>query len=541
MQRMVVVLVTLCLVTGCSQGQPSADADDAATVLAEEMPDAATSTIGPDVATDSGAVVGLRLANGLHVYRGIPYSAAPVGDLRWRAPMPASTWGGARDATEFGTICPQPSALAAMTQEALPETGEDCLFLNIWTPAKTTSDALPVMVWIHGGGLSLGWSNQEGYDGQELAKRDVVFVSINYRLGPLGFLALPELSAESEGVSGNYGFLDQVAALEWVQRNIAAFGGDPGRVTIFGESAGGTSIVALVASSTTEGLIHGAIAQSPWITDTNVANLNTPRQFVGSAEEMGSQWIDAIAPDADQRTLEALRAMPASELVGDDKTPLPMYVTVGGKFMPDGVEAIFESGHQRSVPLMIGTNADEGTLFMQQSYGDREQFHTAVESTYGGVTDALLALYLSDNTDVRDAANQFLTDTWFLRSTRVVLSGMAAAARAPAYQYHFTRESRENALGAHHAAEIGYAFNNRNSFAVEDAVAPDAVDEALATAMIGYWTQFAKTGDPNTEGLVEWPAYDQDTRSYLELGEVIAAGRALGAERLDRLDAILAR
>ena len=170
-----------------------------------------------------------------------------------------------------------------MTKEALPETDEDCLFLNIWTPAKTTGDALPVMVWIHGGGLSLGWSNQKGYDGQELVKRDVVLVSINYRLGPLGFLALPELSAESEGASGNHGLLDQVAALEWVQRNIVAFGGDPGRATIFGESAGGTSVVALVASPATEGLFHGAIAQSPWFTDTNVRNLNTPGEFVGSA------------------------------------------------------------------------------------------------------------------------------------------------------------------------------------------------------------------------------------------------------------------
>jgi len=538
MRLMVVVLMTVFLAAGCSQGQLGADA---VTDTLGEAPGVATSDIGVEVATDGGAIAGERLAGGLHVYRGIPYAAAPVGPLRWLAPMPASTWEGTRDATEFSPVCPQPSGLAAMIQEALPEMDEDCLFLNIWTPAKTTGDALPVMVWIHGGGLSLGWSSQKGYDGQELAKRDVVLVSINYRLGPLGFLALPELSAESEGTSGNYGLLDQVAALEWVQRNIVAFGGDPGRVTIFGESAGGTSVVALVASPATEGLFHGAIAQSPWFTDANVTNLSTPGTFVASAEEMGVRWIDAIAPEANNRTLEALRAIPASELVGDRKVPLPMYITVDGHFLPDSVEAIFQSGRQRSVPLMIGTNADEGTLFMQAGYGDKEQLHATVQRTYGEATDALLAPYLSDNADVRDAANQFLTDTWFVRPTRAILGGSTGAARAPAYQYHFTRKSRENALGAHHAAEIGYTFNNRNSFAVETAVAPDRVDEALSAAMIGYWTQFAKTGDPNTEGRVEWPAYDQDTRAYLELGDVIAVGSALGADRLDRLDVILAR
>ena len=427
-----------------------------------------------------------------------------------------------------------------MIQEALPEADEDCLFLNIWTPARTTGDGLPVMVWIHGGGLSLGWSSQEGYDGQELAKRDVVSVSINYRLGPFGFLALPVLSDESDGASGNYGFLDQVAALEWVQRNISEFGGDPGRVTIFGESAGGTSVVALLASPMSEGLIHGAVAQSPWFTDTNVADLKTPGRFVDSAKAMGSQWIDAIAPESINATLEALRRIPASELVGDGKTELPMYITVGGEFMPEGVEAVFQSGGQRDIPLIIGTNADEGTMAIAEGYSDKQQFHATVERTYGEATNALLALYSSDNAEVRDAANQFLTNTWFLRATRVVLDGMNAVS-APAYQYHFARASRENALGAHHAAEIRYVFNNPNSFLVENVVDSDEVDVALEAAMIGYWTQFAKTGDPNTERLAEWPAYDQHTRAYLELGNVIAPGGALGADRLDRLDAILAR
>ena len=537
MRLMVVVPIALCFATGCSQGEPGAS-PDAVTSAVEETPGGPTVEFGPVVATEGGLVAGQSLESGLHVHKGIPYAAPPVGDLRWRAPVPAPVWEGTRNATEFGAICPQLSGLAVATQETLPATDEDCLFLNIWTPAKTTSDALPVMVWIHGGAFSLGWSNQKGYDGQELAKRGIVFVSVNYRLGPLGFLALPALSDESRGTSGNYGFLDQIAALKWLQRNVAAFGGDPGRVTVFGESAGGTSVVALVASPMTEGLIHAAIAQSPWITDTNVAFLNTPAKFVESAEAIGARWIEAIAPAANKATLDALRQIPASELVGDGKTPLPMHLTVGGEFLPDTLEAIFRSGRQRAIPLIIGTNADEGTTFMGQGYSDLDQFHATVERTYGEATDALLALYLSDNAGVGDAANQFLTDTWFLHPTRVVLDGMVAAG-APAYQYHFTRESRQNALGAHHAAEIRYVFNNPSSLLVERAVDPDEVDMALAAAMIGYWTRFAKTSDPNTEGLVEWPAYDRQTRAYLELGDVIAPGRALGAERLDQLDAIL--
>ena len=271
-----------------------------------------------------------------------------------------------------------------------------------------------------------------------------------------------------------------------------------------------------------------------------MAHRKTPGKFVDSAEAVGSQWIDAIAPESNKATLDALRRIPAVQLVGDGKRELPMHITVGGEFMPNGVEAVFKAGDQRDIPLIIGTNADEGTMAIDQGYSDEQQFHATVEHTYGEAADALLALYSSDAAEIRDAANQFLTDAWFLRATRVVLDGMNAVS-APAYQYHFTRVSRENVLGAHHGAEIAYAFNNPNSLFVGNAVDPDTVDEALAAAMISYWTQFAQTGDPNTEGLVEWPAYDRQTRAYLELRDTITAGSALGSERLDQLDAILTR
>jgi len=237
----------------------------------------------------------------------------------------------------------------------------------------------------------------------------------------------------------------------------------------------------------TEGLFHGAIAQSPWVTHENVANLDTPRTFVGSAEDLGAQWIESIAPGGEEaRTLEALRAIPASELVAKGEAPLPMYITVDGTFMPDGVEAVFQSDAQRNVPLMIGTNADEGTIVLD-GYGNKEQFQTAAHATYGDRAKALLDLYLQEDTSVRDAANQFLTDTWFLRTTRSILGGMTSVS-APAFQYHFTRVRGANPLGAHHGAEIGYAFSTLGLLGSGEAEedAPETVDQALTTAMMGY-------------------------------------------------------
>ena len=252
--------------------------------------------------------------------------------------MPPVAWEGVRSATDFGDICPQGSGLAQMTGEDLPTLSEDCLYLNVWTTAAGAEAKRPVMVWIHGGGLSLGWSHQGLYDGSNLAKRGVVLVSINYRLGALGFLAHPLLSAES-GASGNYGLLDQIAALQWVQRNIAAFGGDPGNVTIFGESAGGTSVQALLASPHSEGLFHRAIVQSAWLTDTNYAALTEGSPAGPSAEERGATWASAQFPEAD--SLERLRAVDMDAMNTAQQAGFGVHVTIDGDFMPEHVLGIF--------------------------------------------------------------------------------------------------------------------------------------------------------------------------------------------------------
>ncbi|MXW02888.1 MAG: carboxylesterase family protein [Holophagales bacterium] len=504
-----------------------------------------TATLGASsdtgvVKIDSGKLQGevLDADSGLTVYRGIPFAAAPVGGLRWKVPQPASTWSGVRDATEFGAICPQSPVLAMMTGAALPETSEDCLFLNVWTAAREGEEPRPVMVWIHGGGLSLGWGNEATYDGSAFAARGVVLVSINYRLGPLGYLAHPALSRESGGESGNYGFLDQIAALRWVERNIAQFGGDPENVTIFGESAGGTSVHALMASPLAAGLIDRAIAESPWITDTNIRPLTGANGMHASAEGVGIAWAKALLGDGEQ-TAKALRSLDPQTII--TKTPqagqpgsYEPHITYGTVFMPDSSEDRYSAGKQNDIPLMAGTNRNEGTMFMSfQPLADRAQFLETLKAVYGDHAEQVAELYPSSGADeLKVQQDRFITDTWFLRGTRRMLLGMDNVS-SPAFQYFFTRVNPENpAWGAHHAAELGYVFNTLQGENY------DGTDERLAALMIDYWVEFARSGDPNGGDRPAWPRFDGKKQAYLELGDEVKTGVALEREINDRLEAI---
>ena len=493
------------------------------------------------VKIDSGKLQGeiLDADSGLAVYRGIPFASPPVGELRWKAPQPPAKWSGVRDATEFGTICPQSPVLAMMTGTALPETSEDCLFLNVWTAAGDGDEPRPVMVWIHGGGLSLGWGNEATYEGSAFAGKGVVLVSINYRLGPLGYLAHPALSKESGGESGNYGFLDQIAALQWVERNIAQFGGDPDNVTIFGESAGGTSVHALMASPMAAGLIHRAIAESPWITDTNIRPLSGANGMHGSAEDIGVAWAAALLGDGTKQTARALRGLDPQTII--TKTPqagqpgaYEPHVTFGTAFMPESSEDRYSAGKQNDIPLIAGTNRNEGTMFMAfQPLGDRAAFLEMLRGVYGDDAEEVAKLYPSSNADeLKVQQDRFMTDTWFLRGTRRMLLGMDEVS-SPAFQYFFTRVNPENpAWGAHHAAELGYVFNTLRGENY------DATDDRLADLMIDYWVQFARSGDPNGGGRPAWPEFDGDKQAYLELGDEVKTGAELEREINDRLEAI---
>lgn len=484
------------------------------------------------VKTSLGPVRGEALDDGVRVFRGIPYAAPPVGELRWRPPQPATAWADSRDATEFGSGCPQLPLLAMMLGEKMPQTSEDCLFLNVWTTAEGGDDR-PVMVWIHGGGLTLGWSHQAAYEGSALAKRGVVLVSINYRLGALGFLSHPELSREAGEPSGNYGFLDQIAALQWVQSNAEAFGGDPDNVTIFGESAGGTSVHVLTASPLAKGLFHRAIAQSPWVTETNLVHATEASSASPSSEDLGLAWAKKVTGDSATK-LGDLRALDAATLAQKSGADFQAVVTHGGAFMPTSSESRFAARQHHHVPLMVGTNRNEGTLFMAQlPVGSRDAFETFIGAQYADHAARVAALYpSSSDEELRASVDRFVTDSWFLRGSRHMLLS-AAATDAPAYQYHFTRVNpQQPLLGAHHAAELGYVFETN----VGDAFGEE--DDAISDAMASYWVQFATTGDPNVEGLPEWPAFDAEAQQYLEIGDQIEAGTALGRERNDALEAV---
>jgi para-nitrobenzyl esterase len=486
---------------------------------------------------DSGLISGEALGDGIDVYRGVPFAAPPVGDLRWKPPHPVEPWDGVRESVEFSAVGPQDNTLGQFTGDTLPETSEDMLYLNVWTPAAGTDEKLPVMVWIHGGGLTLGWGHQKGYDGVEFAKRGVILVSINYRLGPFGFMSHPALSAESDqGVSGNYGFLDQVAALEWVERNISEFGGDPDNVTIFGESAGGTSVAALSASPQANGLVNRAIAQSPWINEANETYLKKSTPFQKSAEAIGEDWAAAVFGSEISPTVEQLRALSTEDVMAHAEKAIPVAV-IDDWFLNGTVGEVFDAGEQNPISMMVGSNRDEGTMFLMMfPVRTVAEYEATMKDTYGDAAEKILELYpVTSDKEVRDAMNKFITDTWFTRAVREMAAGQSHVGKE-SYQYEFTRVSRQMpAWGAHHAAELGYVFNTLPEKGLED------IDHTLAEAMIEYWVQFAKTGNPNQSGLPEWPAFVPGEEKYLELGEEITSKAKLRADKNDAIEAVRER
>ena len=490
---------------------------------------------------EKGRISGVLLdkKTGLRVYRGIPYAAPPTGPLRWRPPGKAAKWKGVRSCAEFGPACFQASRSGGNQRMS-----EDCLYLNVWTTKAGTDARLPVMVWIHGGGLNLGWGHQGSYDGSAFARQGVVLVSINYRLGPFGFLAHPRLSAESEhGVSGNYGFLDQVSALRWVRKNIAAFGGNPANVTIFGESAGGTSVSVLCASRLARGLFHRAILQSPWmfgyinnLAEPNLVYLKRSSPGAASGESLGLKWSRRYVTEQDSDVLKALRAMEAERFVKN----APYYktrATIDGWFLPERPGEIFAAGRQANVPILVGTTRDEGNYFLGWiRFGTREEFTRRLENFYGEDAGKVAALYPGESKrEVQAAASRFVTDAWFVQPARKMLQGMKGVS-APAFQYHFTRASRRYpALGSPHAIELRYVFNTLNPGTAEKE------DLELAGKMMKYWIQFSKTGDPNVEGLPAWPEYDGKKPSFLELGAEIREEAGLRDDNCDALDRFTVR
>jgi para-nitrobenzyl esterase len=473
----------------------------------------AEAAIPTEVALDAGTIAGTTGASSeIRVFKGIPFAAPPLGANRWRPPQPVARWSGVRPATEYAARCTQggggPNAAAA------PPTGEDCLYLNVWTTAESQLDRRPVMVWLYGGGFSGGAGSEPRYAGDGLARKGAVVVTLNYRLGALGFLAHPDLSAESQPkVSGNYGMLDALAALQWVQRNIAVFGGDPNNVTVFGESAGANLTAALVASPAAKGLFHRAIAQSGGFMGLGMARTGT----LARAEEVGAKALT----DAGIGSIAEARAKPAAEVFAAIRGG---GLVVDGYLIPEDLSLTFVNGRQNAVDLLIGSNKDEGTFFQRPGL-TAEQFTSQARQRFGVLADGFLKIFPAGSD--AEATSSYLAAfsaeaSWHMRR----FAALQAKQGNDAYVYYFTRVPPtlpdRPSRGATHVAEIPYMFDN---------MAPPSpwtdVDRRLADVMSSYWVNFARTGDPNGAGLPTWPAYhDAATGRAQVLGDAVTTEAA---------------
>jgi para-nitrobenzyl esterase len=471
----------------------------AATCLAQEP--------GPQAKIETGMVEGI-MQGAVRTYLGIPYAAPPVGELRWKAPAPAASWNGTRQAKAFGARCMQTAIYGDMVFRD-PGVSEDCLTLNVWTPASGASAKLPVMAWIYGGGYMAGGTSEPRQDGKSLAQRGVVVVSMNYRLGVFGFFVLPELAAESGRKSaGNYGLLDQLAALQWVQRNIAAFGGDPANVTIFGESAGSFSVSALMASPRARGLFHRAIGES----GAAFSSSGLPFKTLAERERLDAEFANGAWGS---KRVADLRALPASKILeaaakassgGSQFT-----ADVDGYFLPESVSAIFAAGKQNVVNLLAGWNHDEAGP-VTVTAGDPpaiEQLKTIARNQFGLQADEFLKSYpAKSEEEAKRSLRSFIGDRNIAWSTWKWLEAEAGTGKKPVYRYRFdlslpSAEKKEG-LGAYHSAEIEYVFGTLDSKA---GIPWRKEDRELSDLIQQYWVNFARGGDPNGAGLPLWPTY----------------------------------
>ena len=504
------------------------------------------------IAIEGGKISGVALGQNKDVlaFKGIPYAKPPVGPLRWKPPQPVEAWEGVRQCNEFGSACAQPGILKAMGMDIGENFSEDCLFLNVWTAAKSTDERQPVMMWIHGGANIAGGSNASVNDGEALARQGVVIVSINYRLGIFGYFAHPLLSKESpNNVSGNYGLLDQIAALKWIQNNIKAFGGDPGNVTIFGESAGAINVNFLMASPLAKGLFHRAISESGnALGPFPNRHFRQPWYGLEPMEKQGERITKDLGYSEAADPLVALRGLSTEKLIeGSKAVMLPPGNTFGpvidGWVLPDDVMTIFAQGKQSLVPLIAGTNADEMTIFITKPPFDNvEAYQSMVRKMYGKFADAVLAMYpANEPPEIRGAMCNTMADQIFVSGARRFVRAMEKAG-VKAYLYHYTMiyPGPMSAAGAFHSGELVFVFNNVQRAKEIRKMPFEEKHQALANVMSGYWVQFAKTGNPNKEGLVEWPAYDPAKDQHIEFGEVVKVGQGLRQEKCDFWDNFVA-
>ena len=501
------------------------------------------------VSTKAGSVVGLVTADGVvRTFRGIPFAAPPSGELRWREPRPAPAWEGVRQATAFGPRCVQGPIFDDMVFRDQPS--EDCLYLNVWTPAHAASERLPVMVWIHGGGFQAGSASEPRQDGERLARKGAVVVGVNYRLGVFGFFAHAGLTAESgRGASGNYGFMDMVAALSWVRDNVAAFGGDPGNVTIFGESAGSFAVSALMAAPPAQGLFHKVIGESGAYFRPGDAPL-APKTLAQS-EEHGATFATLLGADSPA----ALRAKTADEVLQAAlKTQRWFSPTIDGYVLPKNAPEVYAVGAQSRVPLLAGWNADEvrADVVLGRQKTTAASFSAQARTRYGAAAEKLLAVYpAGSDTEAVESAASLASDTFVGFATWKWLEVHAkTGGGAPVYRFRFDRkipvapDTQVNGqpatsadLGARHAGEIEYVFGTLDTI---EGVTWQESDRKLSDLMMSYWSNFARAGDPNAPELPQWPRQsEKDGFPVMHLDETSRAASDSLRKRYETLDAIL--
>lgn len=459
------------------------------------------SNIASQVKIKDGTLQGIN-ASGVKIFRGIPFAQPPVGDLRWREPQPVKPWNGVRKADKFGPRAMQLPLFSDMNFRS-DGVSEDCLYLNVWTPAKNAADKLPVLVYFYGGGLMAGDGSEYRYDGESMARQGIVSVTVNYRLSVFGFFSHPELTKESPNrASGNYGFLDQAAALKWVQQNISAFGGDPKKITIAGESAGSFSVSAQMASPLSRNIIAGAIGESGALLGTR------PILTLSEAEQQGTQFADTIGV----KTLAALRKLPAQQVLEATKKYRGGGVVADGYFFPKTPVEIYQGGEQSKVPLLVGWNSEEsgwgGILGKEEP--TKENYTKAVQKLYGAnAAEVLKQFNPATDDEVKAVATDLASDRFIGFGTWRWSDIHAKTGAAKVYRYYYERPrpaTRENpdaapSTGAAHSAEIEYALGNLPTNRVFDWQPEDYLVSAV---MQSYFVNFIKTGNPNGLGLPEW-------------------------------------
>ncbi len=490
------------------------------------------------VETTSGPVSGIK-EDGVYRYLGIPYAAPPIGDRRWKPPVPPQPWKMIRPAIRFGPACCQ-SMLSL--DPSIEEVSEDCLYLNVWTPSIKPSDSLPVMVYLHGGGFARGSGSSPVYNQPFLARKGIVLVTVNYRLGAFGFLAHPALSSESHTASsGNYGLMDQIEALTWVQRNAGRFGGDPGNITLFGQSAGGASVTALMASPLSEGLFHRAIAQSCGYAPLSIRELSEPGEDRAAMETLGLKFAAVLGLPQNECSASSLRSLPWQEVVSAWETSVQNvtagsgipgawamnHIVVDGYVLTRSPGAVFNSGQQRNIPFMTGITADEGTLLAQLFHiSSREKYISYIKKRFGRCSEQVLQRYpASGDSSVPEALGKLLGDSFTCGAS--ILAERMCVIQPHTYLYKFSAQPKmlvlrmpgvqeyKGQFGCYHSAELPYVFNSLKGPAVEEN------DRTLAEEIMGYWTRFAISGNPNGGNSVFWPAYSKAERSYLDFGRSI--------------------